>query len=170
MKFERFIDKNQFEEYLKIAAITAKENEDADFQDIVVPDWARDAITEAFEYTVRLADDYRLVPKHFVLYGLWNDAGILVGVISFSIDRHIPGSVHVDYVAIRKDERGKGYGAVLMNNAVEVARKHSDARQLLLSTVLAKNFYERVGMEVIGTIESEDAGLLSTKYFLRKKI
>ena len=168
MKLDVFTDDARFEDYLKISSMSLRENIDADIEDVTIPDWFRLELIEAFKYTKTLSNDFHFTRGLWVLYALYDDMGAMAGTVVFAEDRHMSGSIQADYIAIRKDYRGKGLGKVLLDLSEKVIKEHSSADQILLSTVATKSFYEKMGMEIIGEIRNDAAK--HVRYFFRRKV
>lgn len=60
------------------------------------------------------------------------------------------GVLHVGRVCVRKDGRGKGTGALLINKVADVAKENGAIALELGAQVTAKPFYEKLGYAVSG--------------------
>lgn len=65
---------------------------------------------------------------------------------------------HIGRVAVLKDWRGSGIGAMLMKAAIRTAEEAGLARQFLTAQVHATAFYERLGFKVVSE-EFLEAGI-----------
>lgn len=65
---------------------------------------------------------------------------------------------HIGRVAVAKDWRGSGIGAMLMKAAIEKAEQAGLLRQFLTAQVHATSFYERLGFRVVSE-EFLEAGI-----------
>lgn len=65
---------------------------------------------------------------------------------------------HIGRVAVLKDWRGSGVGALLMKAAIEKAEQNGLSQQFLTAQVHATPFYERLGFKVVSE-EFLEAGI-----------
>jgi GNAT superfamily N-acetyltransferase len=77
--------------------------------------------------------------------------------------------LHVEYLWVREDRRGRGYGTKLMAMAEQEARDRG-CREVMLDThsFQAPEFYRRLGYAVCAQIDDYPRG--HTKYTLRKPL
>jgi ribosomal protein S18 acetylase RimI-like enzyme len=102
-------------------------------------------------------------PVNFVLRGARGD--VLGGVLG----QLWGGWLHVTYLWVAEAARGRGYGTRLMRDA----EAYASARGAIGATLetysfQARPFYERLGYQVIGTLDGYPPG--HAKFFLRKAL
>ena len=163
MKLVRFINNAEFEDYLKIAYLSHRDEDNA-----IVPDYFRDEMFKAFNYTKEASDDFKFDRRNLVLYALRDNSDKICGVATFVKDDHLSGSIQISHLAVSKNYRKKGYGKTILDLSVDVVKKHSeeDIYQIILSTIDTKSFYEKIGMDFIGELQDNER----PRYFFRKKI
>ena len=140
-----FKDEELFDAYLNIAELSLG----GDF----LP-WFRDDLLKSFNYTKELPDDFTLPRFPWVLYALYEDDGTLVGACALKEDHHAFDAAHIDFVGIRWDKQGQGYGKFLIHAMLDEIKKHSNLRSLILSTSPDQGFYEHIGMKKIGEMDA----------------
>ena len=147
MYLERFINKQEFAEYLNIVKLAddIAENEEPPHHLIV-------EMQKAFAYTCSLKENYDLSIGHWVLYALRSDNGELIGTISITEDGHFGEWAQIEYVSIRKDFQKKGCGRFMMREIFKEIRHHSNFDCAVLTTVRSGKFYEKCGMTFAGEV------------------
>nr|WP_301075680.1 GNAT family N-acetyltransferase [Sphingomonas sp.] len=77
--------------------------------------------------------------------------------------------MYVELLVTPEDQRGRGYGTALMNEAEGIAPANGCVG-IWLDTFefQAPGFYEKLGFEVFGTLDDHPIG--QKRYFLRKRI
>ena len=147
MYLERFINKQEFAEYLNIVKLAddIAENEEPPHHLIV-------EMQKALEYTSSLDEHYNLSIGNWVLYALRSDNGELIGTISITEDGHFGGWAQIEYVSIRKDFQKKGCGRYMMREIFKEIRHHSNFDCAVLTTVRSGKFYEKCGMTFAGEV------------------
>lgn len=138
-----FREKELLPEYIRIAALSLD-----GFR--APPAWFVKELTDSFHYTAALPDDFRLARHKWILYGLYDDDGTLIGTSVLTEDIHAFDASAVDYVAVRKDLQGKGLGTFMIKEMLKETEKHSVLKALILSTSPDLLFYEKIGMRRIG--------------------
>lgn len=96
-------------------------------------------------------DEYDIKSQFALLY----ENGNAVGTARIA---HTDKGVKIGRIAILKSERGKGYGAVIVNAVTERAFQQGADRVFVDAQNYAVPFYEKLGFTVIGT-EITDRGL-----------
>jgi predicted GNAT family N-acyltransferase len=75
------------------------------------------------------------------------------------IKRYDERTAKVQRVAVRRSARGRGYGAVLLEAAEEVARKQGYERVVLDAQCQAEGFYRKLGYRLVSPERFFDAGI-----------
>jgi GNAT superfamily N-acetyltransferase len=93
-----------------------------------------------------VADYDQAVREHLVTLVIVDDS--LIGIIELVVE---PNAVLIENVAVRPDQRGKGYGYALMSHARELAQSLGRKRLWLYTNkLMAENiaFYQRLGYAI----------------------
>lgn len=90
-------------------------------------------------------DDFDEKSTHMVLY---DDGGKAVATLRFYDEGS--GSVHVGRVAVRKENRGSGYGKILMNEAFEIAQAEGYKKMTVGAQEDKAGFYSSCGFKPTG--------------------
>jgi|LSQX01.3.fsa_nt_gb predicted GNAT family N-acyltransferase len=89
-------------------------------------------------------DAFDAIAYHVTLY----KEAVCVGVGRVYQDSD--GSFHLGRIAIKKEERHKGYGRIIMDELEQLARRQGAKKLALSSQVQALKFYERCGYQAVG--------------------
>ncbi|MDR2902874.1 MAG: GNAT family N-acetyltransferase [Lactobacillales bacterium] len=125
---------------------------------IPIPAGLLQKMKRALAYTQSLVPDFKINSDEWILYALVDGVGDTIGTVVVAEDRHIGGTVHLEYIAIRADHQGKGHGRVLMKDIFKEVGRRTEAKRAILSTDLAGSaFYRAIGMQPAGEIKIENS-------------
>lgn len=76
--------------------------------------------------------------------------------------------LHIEFLALHKDHRGRNYGTIILHEAERLARSNNCVG-IWLDTFefQACGFYKKFGFEIFGKIEDHPIG--QNRFFLRKR-
>jgi ElaA protein len=105
-------------------------------------------------------DDKDAVATHFLMTSA--EGGAAVGTARFY---EKDSAAKIGRVAILRESRGRGFGALLMSAVLAEARRQGYRRAMLDSQTYAIPFYERLGFAAEGP-EFDDAGIPHRRMYL----
>lgn len=101
-----------------------------------------------------------------IVYGLW-DKGILVASARIKQCEYIPSGASIEYVAVKSNERGRGFGKKFIEDLFKIIKKDWKKSFAILVTGKPKTFYEKLGMEIFGKLINEKGNV---RNFMSKKL
>lgn len=163
MYLEVFTNEQELDEFIKTAALSLYQGRTADEP---VPGYFKREVMQAFHAAKELSENFRLNRGLWVPCVLRDGEGRIAGTVFIAEDRHIADAAQLDYIAVKEDLQGRGYGRILLEKAAEKIKKHSGFKTMFLSTGSKGAFYERIGMKSAGSLTAEGR----TYYFYAKDI
>ncbi|UOQ49021.1 GNAT family N-acetyltransferase [Gracilibacillus caseinilyticus] len=127
----------------------------------------RDYIREkVIEFNMLNLPDELKTPKEEVCFVIEDEAGEVIGGVTGTMYWH---HLHLDFLWIENEFRGKGYGSELLKQIEEVATEN-ECRLIFLDTFSfqAPEFYKKNGYKVFGVMEDHPKGF--NQYFLEKRL
>jgi ribosomal protein S18 acetylase RimI-like enzyme len=118
------------------------------------------------EYNMEKLPDALKTPNENISFIIKEDEGKIVGGITGNA---FWDHLHIDFLWVDQNIRGKGYGSKLLNNMEEFAIEKG-CKLIYLDTFSfqAPEFYKKNGYEVFGILEDHPKGF--NQYFLQKRL
>ncbi|UOQ84390.1 GNAT family N-acetyltransferase [Gracilibacillus salinarum] len=127
----------------------------------------RDYIREkVIEHNMLNLPDELKTPKEEVCFVIEDEVGDVIGGVTGTM---FWNHLHLDFLWVENEFRGKGYGSELLKQIEEVATEN-ECRLIFLDTFSfqAPEFYKRNGYKIFGVIEDHPKGF--NQYFLEKRL
>lgn len=161
LRLTKFTNPEELEDFLAIAQLSVGMEKHAS---VFIP--VRKELTEGMKYTISLSDDYELGIHPRILYVLRNAKDEIIGTLTLMKDGHCPHAAQIEYVAIRADMQGRGYGRFMLDEVIKIIAAHSDCESAILTTGHEGAFYEKCGFKKVGSVDSDDM----EKYFYTRAL
>ena len=87
-----------------------------------------------------------------IVYGLYR-GDEYIGSDRMKQDEYTFEAVSFEYLAIKPEYQGQGYGAFFMEELFKEVKNKWGKELVILATSASKGFYEKIGMEVMGKIK-----------------
>ncbi len=155
MKVEIFCNKDELKDWLEVAKFSNFE-ENEKLENIFIDSEFEKEMMQSVDFTEKLPKNFQITFGPSILLCLKNEDGKIVGTSSIRRDEHKRSAIQVNNVAIHPNFRRNGYGKFLIEDTKRIAKEHSNARYLTLTTGGSHYFYEKIGMRLAGVLDFED--------------